>query len=350
MKNSIIFIICAICTTILIIYAPFNYESNNYNYDKNELTTKLKMYNNFSWFKSDTSIALKKNNIIIWQFNFNKKYDKPYFYPLKTVNSEQELVSLRPSDHPWHRGLWFSWKLINNINYWEEDVKTRLSEGRSKIDTVSFKLNADFSAIITIKLSYAPGDKPAILNEDRLIYVSTPNKNGNYYIDWHSDFKAQNHQLIFDRTLPQKFGGPSYGGYAGLSVRAAQTITNCKYIDSKGWRNTKDIIGYGEKAEWMDLSGITDSLKHLWGGIAIFNHPSNINSPSPWYVFNIKRFFFFNSALLFEKPITLEPFKHIILSYRVLIHEDTLSKVTLSKKYKRFLIASSSQSHKSKIP
>jgi hypothetical protein len=325
----------AIAALILSACSPAKAEpGDEYKHDASKVSSAN---NTYSWLKTDTSIALKKNDHVVWQFNFDKESDKPYFFPLRTANTLQELASLRPADHPWHRGLWFSWKLINKVNYWEEDFTTRLSPGRSIIDSVGVQFNQDFSAVISIKLSYGAAGKSTIISENRIIYVSAPDEAGNYYLDWDLKFKAGSEQLILDRTLPPAQGGPFYGGYAGLSIRASEALNKHRFVDSKGWKNTKEMVGHGKKAEWMHLSGVTDSAKGIWGGITIFDHPSNINSPTPWYVYKDKQFAFFNSALLFEKPLTLEPFEQMVLRYRVLIHEGRVREPVLSRKYKSFL-------------
>ncbi len=63
---------------------------------------------------------------------------KPYIHPLRTV-AGVPLTAFQPSDHVWHRGLWFSWKYINGVNYWEEapkEIDGRLlsvSDGRTEV-------------------------------------------------------------------------------------------------------------------------------------------------------------------------------------------------------------------------
>lgn len=63
---------------------------------------------------------------------------KPFLHPLRTVGGVP-LTVFQPSDHVWHRGVWFSWKYIDGINYWEEEpVRTdgeirSLSEGRTQV-------------------------------------------------------------------------------------------------------------------------------------------------------------------------------------------------------------------------
>lgn len=105
----------------------------------NENSQKLK------WKKEDNSIALMNNKKVVWQYNFNKSEGKPYFHPLSTIDG-CTLSWLRPEDHPWHRAIWFSFKYINDVNYWEEDRKTGISEGTTELRTVDYQLNKNFEA------------------------------------------------------------------------------------------------------------------------------------------------------------------------------------------------------------
>ncbi|AHM58726.1 hypothetical protein D770_02270 [Flammeovirgaceae bacterium 311] len=291
----------------------------------------------YSWQKSDTSIALLQNNKLVWRFNFNRSYDKPYFYPLRIAGKEHDLVWLSPADHPWHRGLWFSWKLINDVNYWEENVETRLSDGRSKITDVEVKQHKDYSATILLKLSYAPEGGTIVLNEESKIFVSSPDRRGNYHIDWDLKFNAGKEAVVLDRTPPPSQGGPYYGGYGGLSFRAAQGISHHLFKDSEGWQDSSELIGGGKRAHWMDMSGMTDSVTQSWGGVATFSHRKNPNSPTPWYVYKDKDFAFYNSALLFDQPHEIEANGHLRLLYRVLVHENIAEHNFLTKKYEEFV-------------
>ena len=40
----------------------------------------------------------------------------------------------RPPDHIWHHGLWFSWKFINKVNYWEIYPAKRPAGGTDVVD------------------------------------------------------------------------------------------------------------------------------------------------------------------------------------------------------------------------
>ena len=69
------------------------------------------------------SIALidPARELTLWKYTYAGK-PKPFFHPLCTPAGH--CISIfEPHDHPWHRGLWFTIKLINGENFWEENVE-----------------------------------------------------------------------------------------------------------------------------------------------------------------------------------------------------------------------------------
>ena len=81
-----------------------------------------------AWKQTPSTLALLDGKTVVWQFHYAKGESKPYFHPL-TVAGSLPLTDFRPPDHPWHRAFWFSWKLIDGLNYWEEYPKTGRSAG-----------------------------------------------------------------------------------------------------------------------------------------------------------------------------------------------------------------------------
>ena len=114
---------------------------------------------------------LKLGDQTVWQFNYAKTLPKPYFHPLNLPDGT-ELVWLSPPDHPWHHALWFSWKGLNGLSYWEQ--KSAAGQGRTTVGDVKVTTNPDFSATIDMSLSYHPDGKPAIMTEKRVIKVTAP--------------------------------------------------------------------------------------------------------------------------------------------------------------------------------
>ena len=287
----------------------------------------------YDWRQTDSSLALLNNGRVVWQFNFDKKQGKPYFHPV-CLTGGTELTWHRPPDHPWHYGLWFSWKFINGLNYWEEDRKTGLSQGRTEIKSIEVTPNRDYSARIAMQLSYHPPGQPAVLTESCSIGVGKPDKDGRYHIDWISSFTAGTVDVLLDRTpIPGEQGGQSWGGYAGLSVRVAKNISDWHLTDSEG---RKDLQAHGKKARWMNFGGLAAEGKEF--SIAVFDHPDNLRHPSPGFVIMDPKvpFGYFSPALLFDKPYTLPAGRSFSLKYRILIHPGRAEKKMLDDEWKSF--------------
>ena len=191
----------------------------------------------FNWQTNDTSLALRNGDKTVWQLVFDPKQPKTYFHPLATVDGEV-LTALSPADHPWHRGLWWSWKYINGLNYWEEDKKTGRSEGVNELIGTKATTNRDFSARVELNFSYHPPEMPPVLTETRTLAISKPEKNGNYRIDWTSVFRAADKPVKLDRTPPYK-GRFVGGGYAGLSLRFPVGLKGWKFLTSENATSTR---------------------------------------------------------------------------------------------------------------
>lgn len=274
----------------------------------------------YRWQQTDTRLALCKGERVLWQLVADPAEPKVYFHPLATVGGEV-LTAYRPADHPWHRGLWWSWKFINGVNYWEENPKTQISDGKTELVSVDFKPGKDFSANVSLLIHYRLPGQAVLMTESRLLSVTPPDAQGCYRIDWQSTFTAGAAALNLGRTpLAHEVGGKAYGGYAGLSARLI--------LKPEGWsiRNSEGKDGmqaaHGQKARWMDFSS-------AGAGLAICDHPDNLRSPSPWYVHDQKPMSFFSPSLLYHESLDLAAGQSLILKYRVLVHAQAMTAAQL---------------------
>ena len=283
-----------------------------------------------SWKQTDESIALLNGRKVVWQVNYKSKEGRPYIHPLATIDGSV-LTAHRPPDHLWHRALWFSWVEINKLNYWIEDRKTGQSPGLTEIKSTKVTLAKDYSAKVEMVLSYHPPAKSEVLAEKRTMAFSTPAENGLYRIDWTSVFTATGDDAQLNRTpRPGEKGGKGHGGYAGFSIRLAKETRSWRILDSKG-REAQKIHGQ-PGAVWVDASGKTTGGKQA--GVAMFDHPSNLRHPSPWFI--VKGMPYFSPAFLFNKPYTLKKSKSFTLKYRVLVHPGLADKEMLDGEFKEF--------------
>jgi len=280
------------------------------------------------------SFGLVKNGRLLWQINVDGKEGKPYLHPLRTV-SGYDLTWYRPEDHPWHLGLWFSWKLINGVNYWETDRVTGLCQGITAIKDFKVTKAIKDSVRFSMVLEYHPPEEPVLLTEARTITVSAPREDGSYFMDWHAVFTAGETAVFLDRTKPSSQGGPAWGGYAGLAYRSAKDMTEREVRDSTGWKNTGKIMGSGKPADWIDLSGRMNGGE-AFAGVTIMDHPQSWRHSTPWYVYLNQTFGAIKSAPIYHEPMTLAPHEKLTLFYRILVHEGRANPDWLMSEYEQF--------------
>ncbi len=285
-----------------------------------------------SWQKGKNSVALLNNGKIVWQHHFNKAEGKPYFHPLSTIGGSV-LTGLRPKDHPWHRAIWFSWKYINGLNYWEEDRETGKSEGITELKSVKYKLTKQFGAEFNMELTYHPPTGKELLKEERSVRLSAPAKDGSYFMDWKSTFTALADEVVLDRTpLPGEPHGQSWGGYAGFSARLNNQLWDVKAVNDSGLTGQL----HGKVSRWMTYEA--KNLKGQTVALTIFDHPSNINYPNKWFISNDPRtpFYYFSPAVIFDSRLVLKKGEKLQLKYRLLVGSGEIDQTKLNSNWNQF--------------
>ena len=289
----------------------------------------------FMWHQSDTTLTLKNHSEVVWQFNYNDRFGKTYFHPLNVGRSTLSCVS--PPDHPWHLGLWFSWKFINGINYWEylknfSSSETGFkSEGVTTVDWKKITLNSDFSSVIHLNLLYHPIGGKTVLAEERSFHISRPSVDGSYYIDEDHLFKALTDSVLLDRTpIKGEPGGQSWGGYSGLSIRFNEDFTAPEII------SPADSAGLG-KGIWLYM-GFND-LTGGRAGMLILNRSEHTPKSARWYVINDPQvpFYYFSPAVLFDHNIVLKKGESLRLKYRIWMLPGSVTKGVLQEKQDQYL-------------
>jgi hypothetical protein len=257
------------------------------------------------------------DDTVVWQFNHPAPPGKPHFHPV-ALPGGPPLTWHAPPDHPWHLGLWFSWKFINGRNYWETDRETGRSEGLTRVDGFRPTLRDDFSARLEIEVAYVrDDDSTPVLRELRVVEISAPASDGSYHFDWTMTFSAQDERVVFDRTpLPHEPAGRPWGGYAGLIWRFSGDLRDWQVVNSDG---SRDLACHGAVAVACDFSG---TLHGGEVGVAMIDDPRNPRAPTPWYVAleHDTPFAAVMPAPLFRESLTLPARESMTLRYRVAVH------------------------------
>ncbi|MCA9184421.1 MAG: PmoA family protein [Pirellulaceae bacterium] len=292
------------------------------------------------WQQSEHAIGLVDQGQVVWQYHFGEDLTVPYFDPVATAGGPSQTWN-SPTDHPWHHALWFSWKYINGVNYWEHADDGRPA-GRTTWSHVNVTARKDHSAVITMQCMYSPASgrtgrgsdesaaKDIVLREDRTLRIDAPDSSGSYRIDWDSTFVAQADRVVLDRTPPKE---QSWGGYAGLSVRFAEQLTERELTSESAMAKFGTGDRHRSRAVAMDYSGTIDGVT---SGIAIIDQSTNPRHPTPWYAIRSPVMSYINAALLADSRLELAHGESIRLRYRIVVHAGRWDASRLREEIRRY--------------
>ena len=279
------------------------------------------------WQRDAGSIAWRAGADTVWRFSYDAKHGKAFFDPLGPVGGPS-LTNFKPEDHPWHYGLWFSWKYINDVNYWEEDRRSGQAVGKTQWNAPVITTQPDGRATITLAVSYVHPSGRVDLTEARELIISTPDAAGGYTIDWRSRFVAGAEGAVLGRTpMPGEPGGQVNGGYAGIGARLASMPLVMSVVTAEG-PVTEFVNDRARPASSAIACNFTLDGKDA-GALAILSDPSNIGERAPWYLINNPTFRYADPAILAPAVRTLKAGDAWVLRYRFAVTRTTWTPATL---------------------
>lgn len=278
-----------------------------------------------TWKTDVTSVTLLNHGKIVWQHVHDAKVGKPAMRVGLLDGTELTRPWPIPAgypkrDHVWHKTLWWSWKGINGVNFWEENQR-----GTEPI-SVKPTLNADGSARIELNISYHLPDKPPMATEKRVIEVTAPDQAGNYMIIWQAEFApAGDEAVTFKRN-----------GYGGLAIRMAGEFCGgvAKGIDAwKFIKSTEPAAKKGSGNRWIAYTGKAQNGRGAC--IAMFDHPDNPRYPTQWATRT--QYPYLNPAFTAAgEDFRLEPGKTLKLTYAIAIQNAPADPKALELAWKEF--------------
>jgi hypothetical protein len=269
------------------------------------------------WVRDDTSLAWRVGSQVVWRFSFDPKSGKPFFDPLAPVGGPS-LTSFKPEDHPWHYGLWFSWKYINGANYWEENRATGKAEGLTSWTPPVIETQPDGRATVRLALTYTHPSGLVDMTEARTLQISAPDADGGYTIDWQSRFVAGAEGAVLDRTpMPSEPNGQFNGGYAGLGARLASAPLVMSIVTPEGpvTEFVRNRARPAARAVGANFAGPGGTV----GAIAVLSDPANIGEQAPWYLINDPTMRFVDPAILAPAVRRLAAGEQWNLNYRIAV-------------------------------
>ncbi len=259
-------------------------------------------------------------------------YNKPIFFPLRAANGSIvtrgypmiEGIPGEATDHPHHKGLWFTHGDVNGVDFWSESEKTGKIVHR-KFDMV--KGGSD-SGILKSENDWVMPNGEIALHEVRTVTIRSA---------------PEVRIMDFDLKLtavggPVKFGDTKEGSFG---IRLAQPFS-----EKSGGRVENSRGGVGEKecwgrpAEWVDYTAKVDGETV---GIAIFDHPGSFRHPTHWHARGYCLFAanpfglhdFYNDPSK-DGSYLLPKNQTIRFQYRVYIHPGTAKESNIAGAYRAY--------------
>lgn len=253
----------------------------------------------------------------------------PSFRVARTA-AGHDIALYRPWDHPWHTGLFFSWKYLNGLNFWESMYHGK----RNVAVTREFTVEASGRTGFKQHIDYATYAGDILLHEERRVTIESLDNNG-YVIHWEGDFSTEGNNVILDRT---EVGSETpWGGYAGLSCRLPRTLLGPVITTDQGETTAEDA--HNRAFSWCDYTGRIDGfVERTYAGVCVMSHPLNLRHPSPMLTYDYKDMQFLQAAFLQEAPLVLNAGELLRLRYVLYVHDGKLDPQHLANLYSTLFI------------
>ncbi|MBZ0293649.1 MAG: PmoA family protein [Anaerolineae bacterium] len=291
-----------------------------------ELTRKLQ-WQPTSSFSGD---VVRPDGKVLASYYWGADSRQPYLHPVRSQSTNHSLTLNAPFDHSWHKGLWWSWKLINGVVFWEDRLSDHEGEGGSFVVDHSVVDRGDgcFEVNQTLEMRIVNTDELLLTETRRLVFrphvVGVP---GGWIIDWDMTTTAVvDCELGCSPFYPEE----SWGGYMGMSYRPARCLGWHEFILNSENQTGADAC-HGQAARWIAYSGAIDELGYGDGenpplaGMALLSHPENLRHPEPMYATAMQHgdrqfgdMSIFHISPLMREGFNLKAGEQLHLRYRVI--------------------------------
>lgn len=227
--------------------------------------------------------------LAVYQWEAKRRH--AFFHPLYSAGGNAPLTCFAPWDHCWHRGLWWSWKYINGVNFWEQMHDDGRGEGRSLVTAHCAAERGDGVIEITETVALQSFDSGATLVQEArrlLLLPALAAVPGAWAIEWNSTSTA----LVDCEFAATPYPETPWGGYAGLNFRPNRCLGWDEEICNSQGATGKEAC-HAMPARWAAYAGNLDGNEHdsaaapARAGVAILDHPQNPRHPNAFYTWSV---------------------------------------------------------------
>ncbi|RYD29799.1 MAG: hypothetical protein EOP86_21065, partial [Verrucomicrobiaceae bacterium] len=172
------------------------------------------------------------------------------------------------TDHPHHRGLWFSHGAVNGVDFWSEAPGAGKIVVRGLPEIVPG--GPDGSVTLKTKEAWEKTPGQPVLHSATVIRLGADG--GDRYLDYTITLNADQGEVLLGDT---KEGTMAIRVNPLLNLKGE--VAKGSAVNSAGNEN---LTAWGKHAHWVDYWAPTPSGVI---GLACFDSPSNLRSPTTWH-------------------------------------------------------------------
>jgi hypothetical protein len=245
---------------------------------------------------------------------------RPFFYPVMGPQGISVTEFGKAHDptgsHRHHYSLWIAHNSVAGQTFW--------SDRGGIIAHKQWKVLEDGHAFCRlVQMTVWKHDGKAYLDETRSMTIYSQDAVLGRMMDFDLEFSPVG-------TEPVQLGQTTFGF---LAVRVAASMTpfdgGGEILNSEGQRNEQNV--HLQRAKWLDMSGPV--TKKGWNGIAILDHPSNVNHPTVWHCRNDG---WAGASFNAQKSYTIEPGQPLKLRYRLIVHAGNAANALIEEQWRAF--------------
>lgn len=277
----------------------------------------------FHFSKDENGVSLSENGLQVFYYRKTPKsltgeyVCNHYIHPLLSLKGDT-LTEEFPLDHPYHRGIFWSWHQLyaDTSSLGDEWIMKDISHEVRDIHTSA---GAE-SAILDLKVLWRSerlDEGTDFMQENTRITVH-PEKSGIRTIDFEISLMALRKGISLGGSDDEK----GYGGFCAR-VKMPDDLT---FTSDKG-PVTPETLQI-EAGPWMDFSG-TFGASDLQSGLSILCHPSTPNYPAPWIL--RQRSSMQNIVFPGRDRVEISEEQPTLLRYRLLVHDGSADDLDLAK-------------------
>lgn len=247
-----------------------------------------------------------------------------YLHPVYSINGDT-LTEEFPPDHPYHRGIFWTWHQLyaDNNSLGDGWINDGISQDVVNVQTEKSNDKAQFKLEVKWKSSTFQNGKP-FMDEHTTIIVHKL-KSGIRKIDF---------EIILKPLVPgfQIGGSADEKGYGGLCARI-KLPDDLIFTSEKGTVRPQEL--QVKAGPWMDFSADFGRNSKV-SGLTILCHPGTPGYPEPWIL--RQKGSMQNVVFPGQNKTAISMDKPVILRYRIIIHNgnaESLNISTLQSEYEK---------------